>query len=260
MAIVVESRILVTDASNVPLSGGKARLYDTGTSTLTSVFSDAALTVPLVNPVVANSSGFTPVIFGAEGAIVDITYLTSANVTVTGRTYTAIPLLGLDVAGSDYARLSVANTWTEKQTFSGAISVAALKLFNALEAVTITGAAISATTINFDLSTQSVVWYNVNATANPTAINFRFSSGTTLNDAMSVGESITCCLLMKNGAAAYFINTSRLKVDTSGTLTVLWQTVEPTAGNINSTDIYSFVITKTANATWTIFASQSKFA
>ena len=75
MAILTEGRLLITDASNVPLSGGKARLYDTGTSTLTAVFSDAALTVPLVNPVVANSSGFTPVIFGAEGAIVDITYL-----------------------------------------------------------------------------------------------------------------------------------------------------------------------------------------
>jgi hypothetical protein len=85
------------------------------------------------------------------------------------------------------------------------------------------------------------------------------SSGTALNDAMSVGESITCAMMIKNGATAYFLNSSRLTVDTSGTKTVLWQISEPIAGGINSTDLYSFVITKTANATWTIFASATAF-
>ena len=56
MALLVEGRLLLTDASNVPLNGGKARIYDTGTTDLTSVFSDAGLTTPLTNPVVANSS------------------------------------------------------------------------------------------------------------------------------------------------------------------------------------------------------------
>lgn len=96
MAILTEGRLLITDASNVPLSGGKARIYNTGTTTLTSVFSDAALSVPLTNPVVANSSGFTPVIYAAEATSVDVTYLTSADATVAGRTYTAIPFLGSD--------------------------------------------------------------------------------------------------------------------------------------------------------------------
>ena len=259
MAILTEGRLLITDASNVPINGGKARIYNTGTTTLSSVYSDAALATPLTNPVVANSSGFTPVIFGAEGLVVDITYLTAADATVTGRTYTAVPLLGLDIAGAEYARLTVEQTWTAKQTFGGEITVPGVKLINALEAVTITGAAVSATTINFDLSTQSVLWYNVNATGNPTAINFRLSSGTPLNGAMSIGESITCCMLIKNGATAYFLNTSRLTVDTSGTKTVLWQGSEPTFGIVNSTEAYSFVITKTANATWTIFANRAAF-
>jgi hypothetical protein len=96
MAILTEGRILVTDASDTPISGGKVRIYNTGTTTLTSVFSDAALSVPLTNPVVANSSGFTPVIFAAEATSVDVTYLTAADATVTGRTYTAIPFLGSD--------------------------------------------------------------------------------------------------------------------------------------------------------------------
>jgi hypothetical protein len=96
MAILTEGRILVTDASDTPISGGKVRIYDTGTTNLTSVFSDEALSVPLTNPVVANSSGFTPVIFAAEATSVDVTYLTAADATVTGRTYTAIPFLGSD--------------------------------------------------------------------------------------------------------------------------------------------------------------------
>jgi hypothetical protein len=96
MAILTEGRILVTDASDTPINGGKVRIYNTGTTTLTSVFSDAALSVPLTNPVVANSSGFTPVIFAAEATSVDVTYLTAADATVTGRTYTAIPFLGSD--------------------------------------------------------------------------------------------------------------------------------------------------------------------
>jgi hypothetical protein len=96
MAILTEGRILVTDASDTPINGGKVRIYDTGTTNLTSVFSDEALSVPLTNPVVANSSGFTPVIFAAEATSVDVTYLTAADATVTGRTYTAIPFLGSD--------------------------------------------------------------------------------------------------------------------------------------------------------------------
>ena len=96
MAILTEGRLLITDASNVPISGGKARIYNTGTTTPTPVFSDAALTVPLVNPVVANASGFTPVIFAAEGIAVDVQYLTAADAIVPGRSYTAVPLLGSD--------------------------------------------------------------------------------------------------------------------------------------------------------------------
>lgn len=102
MAILTEGRILVTDASNVPISGGKVRIYNTGTTTLTSVFSDAALATPLTNPVVANSAGFTPVIFAAEGTSVDLTYLTAADATVANRTYTAVPFLGADTG--DFTR------------------------------------------------------------------------------------------------------------------------------------------------------------
>ncbi len=50
------------------------------------------------------------------------------------------------------------------------------------------------------------------------------------------------------------------QVDGSG-VTPLWQGgTAPTGGNASSTDVYSFTIIKTADATFTCLASQSKFA
>lgn len=46
--------------TGVPLNGGKAYFYITGTTTLQTVFSDDGLTTPLANPVVADSAGFFP--------------------------------------------------------------------------------------------------------------------------------------------------------------------------------------------------------
>lgn len=96
MAFLAESRLLITDASNMPLNGGKARIYDANTQNLTSVFSDAGLSVPLANPIVANSAGITPQVFAAEGTIVDIQYLTSAGALVSGRDYSDVVFVGAD--------------------------------------------------------------------------------------------------------------------------------------------------------------------
>lgn len=96
MAVLVDGRLLISDAADTPLNGGKARIYNANTTTLTSVFSDAALSVPLTNPVVASASGITPMIFAAEGTTVDIQYLTSADVPVSGRSYEDMVFLGSD--------------------------------------------------------------------------------------------------------------------------------------------------------------------
>jgi hypothetical protein len=94
MGLLYDGRILITDASNVPQSGGKVRIYDAGTTNLSSVFSDAALSVPLTNPVVANSAGITPQIFAADGLLVDIQYLTSADASIPTRGYEDVSFLG----------------------------------------------------------------------------------------------------------------------------------------------------------------------
>ena len=50
-----------------PLAGAKLYTYETGTATPKSVFTDAALTVPHANPVIADSAGRFPAMFLAVG-------------------------------------------------------------------------------------------------------------------------------------------------------------------------------------------------
>lgn len=110
-------------------------------------------------------------------------------------------------------------------------------------------------TINFDVSTASVWYYTSNATANHT-LNFRYSSGTTLNTAMATGDAITLVWLNTNGATAYYPNV--IQID--GTTVTPKVPAAISAGNATAIDAYSFTIIKTANATFTVLETQTKFA
>ena len=80
----------------------------------------------------------------------------------------------------------------------------------------------------------------------------------TLNSILSAGQSVTCSLLVTNGGTAYYPST--IQIDGSS-VTPKWQTGSaPTGGNANSVDLYTFAIVKTANLTYTVLASQVKFA
>jgi hypothetical protein len=112
-------------------------------------------------------------------------------------------------------------------------------------------------TINFDVTTASIWYYTTNATANHT-LNFRYSSGVSLNTALATGDAITLVWLNTNGATPYYPNV--INIDGSA-VTPKWQNGSaPTAGNASSIDAYSFTIIKTASATFTVLASQTKFA
>lgn len=119
-------------------------------------------------------------------------------------------------------------------------------------------ASASTGTINVDTLTSSIWYYTTNATANWT-LNFRGNSGTTLSSLLTVGDSITVVFAAAQGATAYRPTT--FQIDTSA-VTPLWQGGSaPTGGNASSTDLYSFVIVKTAaTPTYVVFASQTRFA
>jgi hypothetical protein len=160
------------------------------------------------------------------------------------------------LAGANLPATNVANTFTGLQTFAGTSSNADIKTSNILEVDTISATAATGT-INYDVTTQSVLYYTSNASGNWT-LNFRGSSGTTLDTVMSTGESLSATFLVTNGSTAYY--NSAVTIDGTS-VTPKWQGgTAPTSGNASSTDCYTYVIQKTGSATYVVLASQTKFA
>jgi hypothetical protein len=159
-------------------------------------------------------------------------------------------------AGTDYVAPGTATTFTALQTFAGTSSNAALKTSNILEVATISATAATGT-INYDMTTQSVLYYTTDASGNFT-VNFRGSSGTSLDTIMATGESLSATFLVTNGATAYY--NSAVQVDGSS-VTPKWQGGSaPTSGNASSIDSYTYVIIKTGSAAFTVLASVTQFA
>lgn len=160
------------------------------------------------------------------------------------------------LAGANIPVTNVANTFTGLQTFAGTSSNADLKTSNILEVATISATAATGT-INYDVTTQSVLYYTTNASGNFT-VNFRGSSGTSLNTIMATGESLSATFLVTNGSTAYY--NSAVTID-GNSVTPKWQGGSaPTSGNASSIDSYTYVIIKTGSATFTVLASVTKFA
>ena len=159
-------------------------------------------------------------------------------------------------AGNRVATRSVAQTFTDKQTFEGNTTAMGVKLVNALEAVTLTGTGAGGT-INIDATTQSIVYATANATGN-FVLNVRGNASTTLNSLMAAGETYTLVYVNTNGGTAYY--TTGIQVD-GVTITPKWSGgTAPTTGNASSVDVYNFTIIKTASAAFTILAQLTKFA
>jgi hypothetical protein len=159
-------------------------------------------------------------------------------------------------AGTDYVAPGTATTFTALQTFAGTASNADLKTSNIIETATVSATAATGT-IAYDITTQSVLYYTTNASANWT-VNFRGSVGTSLDTIMATGESISVTFLVTQGATAYY--NSAVQVDGSS-VTPKWQGGSaPTSGNASSIDSYTYVIIKTGSAAFTIIAAQTRFA
>ena len=118
-------------------------------------------------------------------------------------------------------------------------------------------AAGSTGTINVDTLTASVEYYTGAATANWT-LNVRGSASVTLNSTMAIGEQISIVYLNTNTATAYI--PTAFNID-SVAVTPKWLGgVAPATGTVNGVDAYVYTIIKTAASTYTVLASQNKFA
>jgi hypothetical protein len=130
------------------------------------------------------------------------------------------------------------------------------KIQSVAEKVT-TEATAATGTLNYDVLTQAVWNLTTDAAANWT-LNIRGDGSNSLDSIMDTGESITIAHIVKQGGTAYY--NSAVQVDGSS-ITPEWQGGSaPSAGNINSLDVYTYTIIKTGSATFTALASQTQFA
>lgn len=158
-------------------------------------------------------------------------------------------------AGTDYVAPGTATTFTALQTFSGTSANLAQTLISSAEVVTVSGSGVPAS-VDYDITTQSVLYYTGTASADWT-VNFRASSGTSLNTALAVGRSVTVALLATQSATPKY-NTV-IQIDGTPIVPKYQGGLAWTAGNASGIDAYVYTIIKTASATFTVLASQTQF-
>ncbi len=163
--------------------------------------------------------------------------------------------LSAATAGTDYVAPGTATSFTAKQTFTGATASLASSFVNATETTTISATAATGT-INYDVTTQSVLYYTSNASANWT-VNVRGNGTTSLNTLMTTGDSLTVVFLVTQGATAYYNNA--ITIDGTSVTPKYQGGTAPTSGNASGIDAYSYTIVKTGSAAFTVLAAQTQF-
>ena len=164
----------------------------------------------------------------------------------------------LQTNGTNAVSIDSSQNVSFAQTLALGVSNTLMELTLSAAAETVTIAATAATgTVNFDVSTQSILYYTSNASANWT-LNIRGSSSTTLNSIMATGQSVTVTHLVTQGGTAYY--NSAVTVDGTS-VTPKWSGGSaPSAGNTNSVDVYTYTLIKTGSGSFTVFASQTRYA
>ena len=202
---------------------------------------------------------------GAGTYTVNTSQLVGAGTTLTGAAsaIATTPASGdnsVNIATTAFVQSAVGTLGTMASQNANAVAITGGTISNAvvttLGEITTVSATAATGTINYDIITQSVLYYTTSASANWT-VNFRGNGSTSLNTLMAVGETRTVTFLVTQGATAYYNNA----VTVDGTsVTPKWQGgTAPTAGNTSGIDVYTYSIIKTASATFTVLASQTQF-
>ena len=166
-------------------------------------------------------------------------------------------VFALQANGATVLSVSANNaSFTGTATFTGSPTNESLKLTNIAEAAYINTNAIAANTV-INVASGAVQYWTTNASSN-TTVNITWSSGATMNQVMSVGDSVSVAFLMTNGSTAYY--PTAYQIDGVG-ITPKWQAnTIPSGGNASGIDLYTFSIIKTAaTPSYTILAAQTQF-
>jgi len=248
---------LLNTAATTINFGGAATTLNLGAATGTMTVANTTLAAKAITA--STTLGVTGVSTFAAGTVA-LPAITTTGDTNTGVYFPAADTIGLTTGGTE--RLGIDNAGNVGIGLTPIVSNGILQLASyssvkaLLELATITASAPAATT-NFDVITQGVQYYTTNASANFT-LNIRGSSTVTLNTIMAIGQSCTLAFLVTNGTTAYY--PTAYQVD-GASVTPKWQTgTAPTAGNASALDVYVITVIKTAAATFTVLASQTKFA
>jgi hypothetical protein len=246
----------LTLGSALPVASGGTGVTSSTGSTAVVLSNSPTLVTPVLGVASAtsiNKVALTAPATGSTLTIADGKTLTASNtLTLAGTDSTTMtfPSSSATVAG-----LGIAQSFTATQTFTGSTSVLGAVFQDAAEVTTISATAATGT-INYDATTQSVLYYTTNASANWT-VNFRASSGTTLDALMSTGQAVTLVFLVSQGATAYYNNA--VTIDGSSVTPKYQGGTAWTSGNASGIDAYSYTIVKTGSAAFTVFAAQTQF-
>jgi hypothetical protein len=161
--------------------------------------------------------------------------------------------------GVNYGNVGMSIDSTGNVTL-GAITGITMTSYSSVKSLFETASVVAAAptaTVNLDMINQAVYYYTSSATNN-TTINIRGSAAVALNNIVTIGQSASVTFMMTIGATGYYPNV--IQID-GVTQTVKWALgLAPSSGNPNGIDIYSFSCLKTANSTWTVFGSQTRYA
>jgi hypothetical protein len=141
-----------------------------------------------------------------------------------------------------------------------------LKVFEVIEKATIDSSTIPSGTLNIDIADNNVYYYTREASAN-WIVNFRGSSGQTLDNFLEVGDSITVAILTTQGITARY--NTLVRIDSLNVTPKYYGGTQINSGNGSGIDMYTYVIIRKAKSSgpsynpsndFTVLYSQSQYA
>lgn len=176
-------RFQAEDANGVPYSGAKLYFYQSGTTTLITVYQDSAKATPHTNPVVADTSGTFPEIYVDTDPF---KYVLTTSAGVTLKTADAVPLVQTGSLDADLAAIGLLNTTgLLARTASNTWSLRTITAGTGL-AISNPGGVAGNPSISLDIATVSDIRANVANKVLLSDVVYSAAADVTLTDAATI--------------------------------------------------------------------------